>query len=80
MTLAEAPRLGVVDRDARAVGAGVMQAITMRPRCRLVLVLLHGALPAGADRAQRRVPAEVGQVEAEREAGVEQVLPVGSTS
>ena len=43
-----------------------------QPAARVVLVavLLDRALAAGADRAQRRVPAEVRQVEAEREAGV----------
>ena len=47
--------------------AGVMQAMTISPaRVVLVLELLDGALPAGADRAQRRMPAEIGQVEAQR--------------
>ena len=41
-----------------------------------VPVELHGALPAGADRAHGRVPAEVGHVVAQGEADVEQVAAV----
>src|SRR5690606_33147473 len=40
----------------------------------LVAVLLHRALPARADRAHRGMQAEVGQVQAERQAVFEQVL------
>ena len=61
--------------------AGVMQAITILPsRVVLVLELLHRALAAGADRAHRRVPAEVRQVEPQRQAGLEQVLRPSVTS
>ena len=49
--------------------AGVMHAMTsLAVRVLLVLELLDGALAAGADRAQRRMPAEIRQVEAQREA------------
>ena len=40
----------------------------------LVVELLHRALPAGADRAHRRMPAEIREVEAQREAGLEQIV------
>ncbi len=55
--------------------AGVMQAMTSLPaRVFVVLELLNGALAAGAHRAQRRMPAEVGQIEPQRETDLEQVL------
>ena len=37
---------------------------------------LHGALPAGPHGMHGRVPAEVGQIKAQRQTGLEQVLPV----
>src|SRR5690606_4457495 len=40
----------------------------------LVVVLLDRALAAGADAAKRRVPAEVGDIKAEREASLQQVV------
>ncbi len=39
-----------------------------------VLVLHHRALAAGADGAHGRVPAEIGQVQAQRQAGLQQVF------
>src|SRR6185437_16245511 len=41
----------------------------------IVVKLLHLALSAGADRSHRRVPAEIGEIEAQREAGLEQIVP-----
>ena len=74
---AEFPRFRIVDRDARAVRsrrhAGHDQVAM---RVFVVFELLHGALTAGAHRAQGRMPAEVGQVEPKRETGLEQVLTV----
>ena len=43
----------------------------------LVLVLHHRALPAGADGTHGRVPAEVGQVEAQAQAALQQVTALG---
>ena len=75
---AEAHRLVVVRSPTRLPARGsVMQAMTISPL--LVVVVpeeLDGALAAGADRAHGRVPAEVGQVVAQREADVEQVAAV----
>ena len=39
-----------------------------------ILVLHQRTLATGADRTQRRVPAEIGQIEAKREAGLQQVV------
>ena len=73
---AEAHGLGVVDGDARALlrlghaghdDLALLLAVAPGP------VEAHRALPAGADRAHRRVPAEERQVEAQREGDVEQV-------
>ncbi len=52
-----------------------MQDMTRRPRVSFSsLVLLHRTLAAGTDAAQRRVPAEVGNVEAQRQTGLQQVV------
>ena len=72
-------------RNSRASGSSMEMRVAVRGRGHarhhdlavgvvLVFELLDRALPAGAHRAHRRVPAEVGQVEPEREAGVQQVL------
>ncbi len=42
----------------------------------LILELLDSALSAGPDRMHGRMPAEIRHIEAERKAGVKQVLPV----
>ena len=72
-------------RNARASGSSMDSRIPSLDRrhaghddpalgVMLVLEQLDRALPARADGMQRRVPAEVGQIEAEAEAGLEQVL------
>ncbi len=54
---------------------GVMQAMMIIPAVVFgIAELLDRALPAGAHRAERRVPAEVGQVVAEIEDSLQQVL------
>src|SRR5262245_5364188 len=70
-------RLLVFNRDARAVGSGRHTGHDQLSSLVLgVLELLDGALPAGAHRTQRGMPAEIRQVESQRQTGVEQVLPV----
>ena len=57
--------LGIVDRDADPSSAGVRQAMTIRLSCRFVFELLDSALAAGAHRSHGRMPAEIGNVEAQ---------------
>ena len=73
--LAELLGLFIRNRDIGAVGgrrhAGHDDAAHLVV---LVLVLLHRALAAGADGAKRRVPAEIRNIEAQRQAGLQQVV------
>ena len=64
------------DRENTAPSVtGVMQPITMRPWVSSSLgVLDHRALPTGAHGTHRRVPAEVGQVQPQFQAALQQVL------
>jgi hypothetical protein len=71
----ERMRLGLLETDACTVlgrrHAGHDDAAFL---VMLVRVLLDGTLAAGADRAHRRVPAEVRDIEAERKNVLEQIL------
>ncbi|MNQ42066.1 hypothetical protein D3C85_557620 [compost metagenome] len=72
---AKAPGFLVVDGDPGLVGGGRHAGHDDAPAgVVLVVVLLHRTLAAGADAAQRRVPAEVGNVEAEGQTGLQQVV------
>ncbi len=68
-------RLLVIDRDIGVVldrchtGHDQHAALVVG-----ILVLLDRALAAGAHAAQRRMPAEIGNVEAQRQAGVQQIV------
>ncbi len=66
---------GIVDRDARVVGrrrhARHHEAADLVV---LVAIDLHRALPARADAAERRMPAEVGEVEAAAQARLQQIV------
>src|SRR5690606_6470986 len=65
----------VVDGDPAVVG-GRRHARHDQPAAGVILVavLLDRTLAAGADAAERRVPAEVGDIEAERQTGLQQVV------
>src|SRR5581483_6490838 len=72
-----AERLGflVVDRDVGAVRRRRhARHDDLADLVRLVLELLHRALAASADAAERGMPAEIGDVETQRQAGLEQVV------
>ena len=73
---AEFARFFAVQRQPHALGDG-RHAAHHETAARILRVreLQHGALAAGADRAECRMPAEVGQIEAQRQAAVEQVAP-----
>src|SRR5579872_7141708 len=70
-TGAKRARFRVFDRNPRAFGgrrhAGHHDLSLL---VLIILELLHSALPAGADRAHRGVPAEIRKIEAESQAGV----------
>ena len=67
----EGPRLGIIHGEAHAVGHG-SHAGHDDPAARVLLVpkQLHRALPARAHGMHGRVPAEVGEVEPQGQAGV----------
>ena len=71
----ESPRIGVVNGQPHAFGHQG-HAGHGDPAVRILVVLEHldRALTASAHGVQGRVPAEVGKVEPQREAGLEQVL------
>src|SRR6185312_12558315 len=72
---AEFVRVLVLDRDARAFfRRRHARHHDLAVRVMLVAELLDRALPTRPHRAHRRMPAEVRQVEAERQARVQQVL------
>jgi hypothetical protein len=72
---AERGRFGIVDGDARAFfGRSQAGHDNLAVLVVLVLELFDGALTAGAHRSQRRMPAEIRQLEALRKTAVEQVL------
>src|SRR5271169_5266983 len=72
----ERPGVGIIDRNAHPLcsrchtghdnfSLGVM----------LISELFYGTEPAGADRSKGRMPAEVGNIESQGEACIEEVLP-----
>jgi len=72
---AEGLCLGIVHRDAHAFGQrGHAGHDDPAARVLIVLELLHCALTAGAHGMHGRVPAEIGEVEAQGQAGLEEVL------
>src|SRR5690242_14986158 len=68
-------RLGIADRDARAIGGFDHACHDDAPVPVVVAMeLLHCALPARADRPHCRMPAEIWEVEVQREAGLEKIV------
>ena len=72
---AESPGFLILDINAGAVsGRGHTRHHQHTPVVLAVLVLAYGTLAAGADTAHGRVPAEIGYVQAQGQAGLKQVI------
>ena len=66
---------GILNRDPRSVRGGRHASHDeLAVRILFVFKLLHRALPAGAYRSQRRMPAEIRKIASKRQARVQQVL------
>lgn len=77
VVLAELPGQAGIQRNAQVIRdrreAGHHQAAA---RVFRILVLDHRALPAGADRPHRRMPAKIGQIQSQRQTGSEYIVAV----